>query len=351
MPSSTRCGWSARICRSLNVPGSDSSALQMAYFGVAACAATSSHFRPVGNPAPPMPRSPLSASAAVTWPASGRRTARRAGPRNAPPPRRTDRWATAGARPRRAPRPVASRRRGPRRSGRPPRPACTGSLVDGGGGRGVAPADAGPLDQLDVGVRPVPFPDLLRGGRPRHAASTTGRGRRAVSLVPAAWSGSAGRTRSAPRSRTAAGAPRGTAPPVPRGAASPPVPGWRAGPGSGSARGTSRPAPRRRAPRGATSGIDGFIRAGSIRTAQNLNSGILPTGSISSMVSRLAAASRKWNGMKQLPRASRCETLTSSSMAPRRELTRARSPSARPSSAASAGCTKTRAFGAMASSA
>ena len=68
MPSSTRCGWSARICRSLNVPGSDSSALQMAYFGVATWAATSSHFRPVGNPAPPMPRSPLSASTAVTWP-------------------------------------------------------------------------------------------------------------------------------------------------------------------------------------------------------------------------------------------------------------------------------------------
>ena len=45
--------------------------------------------------------------------------------------------------------------------------------------------------------------------------------------------------------------------------------------------------------------------AGSIRTAQNLNSGILPSGSISSVVSRLAAASRKWNGMKQLPRPSR----------------------------------------------
>ena len=38
-----------------------------------------------------------------------------------------------------------------------------------------------------------------------------------------------------------------------------------------------------------------------MRTAQNLNSGILPTGSISSIVSRFAAASRKWNGMKQFP--------------------------------------------------
>ena len=33
MPSITRCGCSARIWRSLNVPGSDSSALQIAYFG------------------------------------------------------------------------------------------------------------------------------------------------------------------------------------------------------------------------------------------------------------------------------------------------------------------------------
>src|SRR5262249_49769713 len=39
----------------------------------------------------------------------------------------------------------------------------------------------------------------------------------------------------------------------------------------------------------------------SSRTAQNLNWGILPYGSSSSMVSTLAAASRKWNGMKTLP--------------------------------------------------
>src|SRR5215469_12330636 len=91
--------------------------------------------------------------------------------------------------------------------------------------------------------------------------------------------------------------------------------------------------------------------AASIRTAQNLNSGILPQGSISSIVSRFAAASRKWNGMKQLPRASRCETRTASSIVPRRELTLAISPSARPSSAASSGFTYTSARGLMASSA
>src|SRR6185312_2158229 len=80
------------------------------------------------------------------------------------------------------------------------------------------------------------------------------------------------------------------------------------------------------------------LAAGSIRTAQNLNSGIFPNGSISSMVSRFAAASRKWNAMKTLPRASLCDTLTASSIDPRRELTRAIAPSVRPHSAASLGC-------------
>ena len=80
-PSITRCGCSAMIWRSLNVPGSDSSALQIAYFGVASWSATSCHLRPVGKPAPPMPRRPESVTAAMTasWsssPASMRRTSR-----------------------------------------------------------------------------------------------------------------------------------------------------------------------------------------------------------------------------------------------------------------------------------
>src|SRR5439155_10618535 len=41
---------------------------------------------------------------------------------------------------------------------------------------------------------------------------------------------------------------------------------------------------------------------GSTRTAQYLNSGILAVGSRASLVSRLAAASRKWNGMNTEPR-------------------------------------------------
>jgi hypothetical protein len=66
IPSSTRCGCSAMIWRSLKVPGSDSSALQTAYFGCTFCFATNSHFVPVGKPAPPMPRSPDSFSLLTT---------------------------------------------------------------------------------------------------------------------------------------------------------------------------------------------------------------------------------------------------------------------------------------------
>ena len=68
--------------------------------------------------------------------------------------------------------------------------------------------------------------------------------------------------------------------------------------------------------------------ARSILTAQNLNSGILPVGSISSIVRRLAAASRKWNGMKHVPGVSRCDSRARGSIVPRRELTRTKSPSA-----------------------
>src|SRR6185312_16054215 len=86
-------------------------------------------------------------------------------------------------------------------------------------------------------------------------------------------------------------------------------------------------------------------------TAQNLNSGIFPYGSLSSIVSRFAAASRKWNGMKQLPSCSRCETRTCNSIVPRRERTLAIWPCARPRSAASFGCMYTSAIGEMVSSA
>ncbi len=48
------------MTRSLNVPGSPSSALQMTYFWSAFSAAQKPHFMPVGKPAPPRPMSPLS---------------------------------------------------------------------------------------------------------------------------------------------------------------------------------------------------------------------------------------------------------------------------------------------------
>ena len=56
-------------------------------------------------------------------------------------------------------------------------------------------------------------------------------------------------------------------------------------------------------------------------TAQNLNSGILPMGSSASVVRRLAAASRKWKGMKTEPGGVRvAEPRTVSAISPRREL-------------------------------
>src|SRR5919107_2501410 len=73
------------------------------------------------------------------------------------------------------------------------------------------------------------------------------------------------------------------------------------------------------------------------RTAQNLNSGILPSGSISSIVSRFAAASRKWNGTKHVPGVSRCESRARSSIDPRRDVTRTKSPEVTPSCSASPG--------------
>jgi hypothetical protein len=42
----------------LNVPGSLSSALHAMYFGFGVSFRTNCHFMPVGNPAPPRPRSP-----------------------------------------------------------------------------------------------------------------------------------------------------------------------------------------------------------------------------------------------------------------------------------------------------
>ena len=57
-PSSTRCGSPSITARSMNAPGSPSSALQTMYFWSAGCLSAIFHFVPVGKPPPPRPRSP-----------------------------------------------------------------------------------------------------------------------------------------------------------------------------------------------------------------------------------------------------------------------------------------------------
>ena len=55
-PSSKRCGVMRSTSRSLNAPGSDSSALMTRYVGLPVSFARSDALRPIGKPAPPRPR-------------------------------------------------------------------------------------------------------------------------------------------------------------------------------------------------------------------------------------------------------------------------------------------------------
>ena len=59
MPSSSRCGSHSQTARSMNAPGSPSSALQIRYFWSLGVARAICHFLPVGKPPPPRPRRPL----------------------------------------------------------------------------------------------------------------------------------------------------------------------------------------------------------------------------------------------------------------------------------------------------
>ena len=67
MPSMSRCGRSVRSTRSLNVPGSPSSALQITKRRSASPPAAKRHLRPVTKPAPPQPLRPLSSTVVMIW--------------------------------------------------------------------------------------------------------------------------------------------------------------------------------------------------------------------------------------------------------------------------------------------
>ena len=78
MPSISTKGSPSMIIRSAKVPLSPSSALQTMYFCGAAVSATVFHLIPVGNPAPPRPRSPEAVTSATI--ASGPISIARASP-------------------------------------------------------------------------------------------------------------------------------------------------------------------------------------------------------------------------------------------------------------------------------
>src|SRR5215469_12303270 len=67
LPSRIACGSPSIRVRSLNVPGSPSSALTTRYRVSPSRFGVSRHLRPAGKPAPPRPRSPLCSTISVTW--------------------------------------------------------------------------------------------------------------------------------------------------------------------------------------------------------------------------------------------------------------------------------------------
>jgi hypothetical protein len=64
-PSTSVCGLAIISGMSLQVPGSDSSALTTRYFGLGLSCGMKDHFMPVGKPAPPRPRRPESLTAVM----------------------------------------------------------------------------------------------------------------------------------------------------------------------------------------------------------------------------------------------------------------------------------------------
>src|SRR4051812_22794520 len=66
-PSISRCGTRAITSRSLNAPGSDSSAFTTRYLGFDEPRSIREAFRPIGNPAPPRPRRFASRSVSISF--------------------------------------------------------------------------------------------------------------------------------------------------------------------------------------------------------------------------------------------------------------------------------------------
>ena len=64
-PSTSVCGLAIISGTSLQVPGSDSSALTTRYFGFGLSCGMNDHFMPVGKPAPPRPRRPEAFTASM----------------------------------------------------------------------------------------------------------------------------------------------------------------------------------------------------------------------------------------------------------------------------------------------
>ena len=312
-------------------------------------AATSSHLRPVGNPAPPIPRRPESftatrISSVVSSPASRRRSdaiALLAQPRrgrSARSGRAASRGAAAAARrsaaastsslglserrrllvDRRPPErrhsapgttPRAARHPRPRRSARAARRSARRSRAASTTGRGRPRAAPCAADRSGSGVERDQALDLVQ--RPPHLLRQP---HQLLARQPAVLA----LDRDERRDEAGAGelpgaglgARRQAARACPRGRPRRPRCPW-----------PSAPLPhRRRLVAGAAAGaldLDGA----------ELELGDLAVGSISSIVSTFAAASRKWNGTKHVPGVSRCERRTlAARSSPRRLVTRTKSP-------------------------
>ena len=61
------CGSPSSRERSMNAPGSPSSALQTMHLSSPSARAPASHFTPHGKPPPPRPRSPEAFISSITW--------------------------------------------------------------------------------------------------------------------------------------------------------------------------------------------------------------------------------------------------------------------------------------------